>query len=42
MQAGASSPPPGLMVHPRHLTVITIMLGIALSVLDTTTIALGL
>ena len=30
------------MVHPRHLTVITIMLGIALSVLDTTTIALGL
>ena len=30
------------MGRQRHLAVITIMLGIALSVLDTTTIALGL
>lgn len=42
MQAVPPSPPAGLQGRQRHLAVFTILLGIALSVLDTTTITLGL
>ncbi len=38
----ASSPPTGLMGRERHLAAFTILMGIALSVLDTTSITLGL
>lgn len=38
----ASSPPTGLTGRERHLAAFTILMGIALSVLDTTSITLGL
>ncbi len=42
MHAVPPYPPAGLRGRQRHLAVFTILLGIALSVLDTTTITLGL